>query len=83
MKKGAMQTLGRLVLRSPGLWNEPSLQARIDALASTSLAAELLDVRLDDLSQETGFPVPDLRELLVVAQYWRDLPASRASALAA
>lgn len=83
MKKGGMQTLGRLVLRSPGLWNEPSLQTRIDELADAGLTAELLDIRLLELSQETGFPVTDLRDLLAVSECWRELHVASAAALAA
>lgn len=83
MKKGGMQTFGRIVLRSPSLWNELSLQARIDELADAGLVPELLDVRLHELSQETSFPFADLRDLLAVSKCWHELRAARPTAIAA
>lgn len=83
MNKGGMETFGRLVLRSPRLWNEPSLQAMMNELAEAGLVGEQLDARLHGLSPETGFSVADLRELLAVAECWREGHAARSSALAA
>lgn len=83
MRKVGMVTRDRLVLRSPRLWNEPSLQARVDELIALDNPAMALEAQLERMSEETGFSLEDLHDLVGVARCWRALHAATTPALAA